>query len=58
MIPYKYTLISIIASISVCGCTLSFNNISTEGQASDVLEEKQSADGKVDPVLNIPTNPL
>lgn len=34
-------------------CTLSFTNIDTHGTASDVIDEDQKADAKVDPTLNI-----
>lgn len=46
---YKFLILIFLTS-----CTLSFNNISTKGQATDVLDEEQSADAKVDPVLTIP----
>ncbi len=54
----RFAFISIISMFLATACTLSLNNISTEGQASDVLDEEQSADVKVDPVLTIPPTVL
>lgn len=58
MIFFRFAFISIISFFAVTSCTLSFNNISTEGQASDVVDEDQHADAKVDPVLTIPATAL
>ena len=46
--------ISLIFCVLLSGCTFSFNNIATEGHSSDVVDEEQSADAKVDPVLSLP----
>lgn len=54
----RFSFISIISLFAFTSCTLSFNNISTEGQASDVVDEDQQADAKVDPVLTIPASLL
>jgi hypothetical protein len=51
---YKCLIFCILFS----GCSLSFNNIATEGHSSDVVDEQQSADAKVDPVLSIPAKLL
>lgn len=51
-------LLIIITLIGICGCTFSFNNISTEGEASDIFKENESADAKIDPVLAIPATTL
>lgn len=45
---------SFLALLFLSSCTLSFNNIATEGHSSDVIDEQQSADPKIDPVLSIP----
>lgn len=44
------TLISII----LCGCTISFTNISTHGTAQDVVDEEQSADPQIDADIDLP----
>jgi len=43
----------VILLISLCGCTLSFQNISTHGTASDVVDENQEA--STDIKTTIPT---
>ena len=49
----KYLFLALMLTLNAC--TLSFNNISTEGKAEDVLDEQQSTDPKIDPVLDIPS---
>jgi len=40
------------AILILCACTVSFNNIKTSGQATDVLDEDQEATGT--PTLTVP----
>ncbi len=49
---------SLFFCVLFTGCTLSFNNIATEGHSSDVLDEEQIADPKIDPKLTIPSTVL
>jgi hypothetical protein len=58
MTIFKLTVVSIVLSMFVSGCTLSFQNISTHGVASDLVDEEQSVDAKVDPALTIPSTIL
>lgn len=48
----------IVMGLGICliliGCTFSFNNISTNGKASDVLKEQQSTSPVVSPDIEIP----
>lgn len=44
-----FILIFIISS-----CTISFQNISTHGTATDLVDETQSAQADVKPVISIP----
>ncbi len=50
--------LSLIFCILFTGCTLSFNNIATEGHSSDVVDEQQTTDPKIDPNLEIPATIL
>lgn len=54
MTTFKLTVAAIVLSMFVSGCTLSFQNISTHGMASDLVDEEQSADLKAEPVLSVP----
>ena len=44
--------------ILITGCTLSFNNIETQGHSSDVLDEQQTATPNIEPNLTIPATVL
>lgn len=35
-------------------CTLSLQNISSNGKTKDVVDQQQNADGEVSPTVNIP----
>lgn len=50
-----YSVLAMLFLI-VSGCTLSFQNISTHGTATDLVDENQKADGKVN--LEIPLNKM
>lgn len=50
--------ISLVFCILLTGCTLSFNNIATEGHSSDVVDEQQDASPTVSPNLVIPASAL
>ena len=53
------TIATIITSLCVLnGCTLSFQNVMTSGEASDVVDSDPSTDAKVDATLDIPALPL
>lgn len=45
-------------SILVSGCTISFQNISTHGTATDLVDENQSATADVKPVVTVPMSPI
>lgn len=48
------SLMFLIIALILCGCTLSMSNISTHGQASDVLDEQQEASPDISPTLSLP----
>ena len=53
------SVISILLLVStLAGCTLSFQNISTHGTATDLVDENQSPTNTVSPNLNVPLKPL
>lgn len=52
----KYIFLGLMLTLH--SCTFSFNNIATEGKASDVLDEQQSPDITADPVLDIPATSI
>lgn len=43
--------------VSLIGCTISFQNISTHGTATDLVDETQSPTNDVKPNLVIPLKP-
>jgi flagellar basal body-associated protein FliL len=47
-------IIVIIAMYIVSGCTISFQNISTHGTATDLVDENQRTDPTTNPNFNIP----
>lgn len=46
----------IIFAYLLCGCTMSVNQVHTEGTASDVVDEQQEASPDISPTLSIPAN--
>lgn len=48
-----FALIMIILAIT-CSCTISFQNISTHGTATDVVDENLKTDPTVNPNISIP----
>jgi hypothetical protein len=38
----------------VYSCTLSFNNVYTKGQASNIIDEDQTPDNNISPDISIP----
>jgi hypothetical protein len=54
----RFAFISIISIFMATSCTLSFTNIASDGQASDMVDEEQKADGRADAVLDIPSTTL
>jgi hypothetical protein len=38
----------------LCSCTISFQNISTHGTATDLVDEDQKSDAQVDPEVSVP----
>ncbi len=60
----KYALVVsgiIVAIIALCftfltSCTLSFSNVDTHGQATDLIDEEQAASPVVSPVITAPTS--
>lgn len=51
----KETLTCILSLILLSGCTLSFQNISTHGTATDLVDEQQTASPNVDANVRIPS---
>ncbi|MDP4120533.1 MAG: hypothetical protein Q8876_05705 [Bacillota bacterium] len=49
---------SIVLVLLLSSCTLSFQNISTHGVASDLVDENQAATADVKPVVSIPATAL
>ncbi len=47
-------VITSIAATTLAGCTLSFQNISTHGAATDLVDENQSATANVSPQVTVP----
>lgn len=50
-------VMSIAASMLLSGCTISFQNIDTHGTATDLVDETQSNEPKVSPVIKVPLTP-
>lgn len=53
------SLVSILALIAIiivlcCSCTLSFQNISTHGVASDLVDDQLRTDPKIDADVSLP----
>ena len=44
--------------MTLISCTLSFQNISTNGKASDIVDENQKADGSIDADISLPIKAL
>lgn len=42
----------------LCSCTISFQNISTRGQATDLIDENQDAKADISPDITIPLKPI
>ena len=53
----KY-FIFISISFLLCGCTLSFQNISTHGTATDLVDENQSPQNDISPTITAPMGAL
>ncbi len=51
-------LFVVISLPFVVGCTLSLTNISTHGQATDLVDENQSASPEVSPALTVPVKAM
>ena len=50
--------VSLICLLLFSSCTLSFQNISTNGRATDVVDQNQDADADIAPNINVPIRPL
>ena len=48
----KRLLLTILYPICLAGCTLSFQNISTHGTATDLVDEEQAASPTVSPKIS------
>lgn len=44
-------------ALAVQSCTISFQNISTHGTATDLVDENQAASPDIKPVITVPLNP-
>lgn len=54
---YKILVVAYILAF-ITGCTISFQNISTNGKATDLVDEEQNASPDVSPNLVIPASTL
>lgn len=54
----KYIIMYGIMLNALTGCTYSINMVHTEGSASDVVDETQSAHPNIVPTLNIPVKAI
>lgn len=50
--------IVIFLCFMLSACTYSINLVHSQGSASDVIDENQTAQAKIDPSLQIPTGPI
>jgi len=50
----KLSYLTLLCTIFCTSCTISMSNISTKGQASDVIDENQDASPTVSPDISIP----
>lgn len=48
----------ILISLLCSSCTIAINLTHTEGTASDIVDETQTNDPKVDPTISLPVSPL
>lgn len=52
-------LVLLFSTFALCtSCTVSFQNISTNGRASDIVDENQDASPNISPDITIPFTPL
>lgn len=49
--------ISIVLLTLLCSCTISFQNVSTNGKADDLIDEEQTSSPKVDAAVKLPVLP-
>jgi len=55
LVAISLSLILLIAMfLFTCSCSLSFQNISTHGTATDLVDEEQKTDAQVSPELSVP----
>jgi hypothetical protein len=54
-----YVEIGVLLALStiLTACTISMQNISTHGTATDLVDENQAATADVKPVLSVPVKP-
>jgi len=50
--------LSIICLLFLCSCTFSINQVHTQGEASDVVDEQQKASPQVSPTFSFPSDVL
>ncbi len=48
----KYIL---FMGLILCSCTISMQNVSTNGEASDMIDQDQKADADIKPNVSIPS---
>ncbi len=51
----KIALVFLITFLNV-GCTISFQNISTHGTATDLVDEEQTNTPNISPDINVPVS--
>lgn len=56
-VPLVICLIFFVV-IMLTGCTYSINLVHSQGMATDVIDENQTAQAKIDPSLQLPTGPI
>ncbi len=51
-------LFLIVMLMNLSSCTISFQNISTHGQATDLIDENQDAKADISPDITLPFKPI
>lgn len=49
--------VTIVLSVLLTSCTISFQNVSTHGTADDLIDEEQTASPNVDASVSLPVLP-
>lgn len=55
---FSATVFMIFVLFCLSSCTISFQNISTHGSATDLVDENQDASPQIDAKVTIPVSPI